>query len=170
MKSCLVIVDLQNGFINENTAHLPHKIAEFISSHDCFDSIVATRYCNTSETACFRFSGWKECMSGTLASELVSDITPYVMRSFDKTTYSGLTSEFRNFINNECFDKLYFCGVNTDCCVLATVFSCYDSVQDCAVISDLCASTLGEEKHRNAIELLKDNITAERVVESCNIP
>ena len=103
MKNCLVIVDLQNAFINENTAHLPHKIAEFISSHDCFD-------------------------------------------------------------------KMYFCGVNTDCCVLATVFSCYDSVQDCAVISDLCASTLGEEKHRNAIELLKDNITAERVVESCNIP
>ena len=92
------------------------------------------------------------------------------MRSFDKTTYSGLTSEFRNFIKNECFDKMYFCGVNTDCCVLATVFSCYDSVQDCAVISDLCASTLGEEKHRNAIDLLKDNITAERVVGSCNIP
>ena len=56
MKNCLVIVDLQNGFINENTAHLPHKIAEFISSHDCFDSIVATRYCNTSETACFRYN------------------------------------------------------------------------------------------------------------------
>ena len=92
MKNFLVIVDLQNGFINENTAHFPHKIAEFISSHDCFD-------------------------------------------------------------------KIYFCGVNTDCCVLATVFSCYDSVQDCAVISD-----------RNAIDLLKDNITAERVVGSCNIP
>ena len=46
----------------------------------------------------------------------------------------------------------------------------YDSVQDCAVISDLCASTLGEEKHRNAIDLLKDNITAERVIGSCNIP
>lgn len=76
MKNCLVIVDLQNGFINENTAHLPHKIAEFISGHDCFDSIVATRYCNTYETACFRFGGWKECMSGTLASELVSDIPP----------------------------------------------------------------------------------------------
>lgn len=170
MKICLVIVDLQNGFINENTAHLPHKIAEFINSHDCFDSIVATRYCNTSETACFKFGGWKECMSGTFASELVSDIKPYVMRTFDKTTYSGLTSEFRAFVMNEIFDKLYFCGVNTDCCVLATVFSFYDNVHDCTVISDLCASTLGEEKHRNAIDLLKDNITAERVVGSCNIP
>ena len=54
--------------------------------------------------------------------------------------------------------------------ILILLMISYDSVQDCAVISDLCASTLGEEKHRNAIDLLKDNITAERVVGSCNIP
>jgi len=170
MKNCLVIVDMQNGFINENTVHLPHKIAEFISSRNDFESIIATRYCNTAETACYRLGNWKECMAGTYDAELVSEIAPYVTQIFDKTTYSGFTSAFRDFIKKEHFDKLYFCGVNTDCCVLATVLSCYDSVQDCAVISDLCASTLGEEKHQNAIELLKDNITEERVSESCHIP
>ncbi len=170
MKNCLVIVDMQNGFINENTAHLPHKITEFISSHNDFDSIIATRYCNTPETACYKLNDWKECMADTYDAELVSDISPYITQIFDKTTYSGFTSAFREFIKTKCFDKLYFCGVNTDCCVLATVLSCYDSVQDCVVISDLCASTLGEEKHRNALVLLKDNITEKRVLKSDHIP
>lgn len=169
MKNCLVIVDMQNGFINENTSHLPHKIAEFISTHNCFDMISATRYCNTPDTACFKLGGWRECMSGTYDADIAAEIKPYVQRIFDKTTYSGFTAEFKQFINNEGFDRLYFCGVNTDCCVLATVFSCYDSVMDCAVIADLCASTLGNVKHENALELLRDNITNQRVISSRDI-
>ena len=89
-----------------------------------------------------------------------------VHRVFDKTTYSRFTSEFKEFLKNEKFDRLYFCGVNTDCCVLATVISCYDNVQDCIVLADLCASTLGEIKHNHALDLLRDNITPERVINS----
>lgn len=169
MKKCLVIVDLQNGFINESTAHLPEKIARFISSSKDLDSVVATRYCNTPETACYKLGSWKECMDGTYDADIVQNIRSCVQRFFDKTTYSGFTSEFREFLQNESFSKLYFCGVNTDCCVLATVLSCYDSIQDCTVIADLCASTLGEAKHQHALDLLRDNITPERVVNSWEI-
>ena len=165
-KNCLVIVDLQKGFINEYTAHLPMKIADFIDKHQIFNSIVATRYCNSVSSACYKLGGWHDCMINTSAASLVSEINDYVQRTFDKQTFSGFTSEFNKFLEEQNFDKVYFCGVNTDCCVLATVFSCYDSVQDCTVISDLCASTLGLEKHNNAIELIKDNITEQRVIYS----
>lgn len=163
-KNCLVIVDVQLGFINKNIEYLPYRIAEFINAHSIFDSIVATRYCNNSNTACYTLGNWKECMSGTPEAKLSPIILPFVQRIFDKTTYSGFTDEFKRFIKEQNFDKLYFCGVNTDCCVLATVFSCYDNIQDCAVIADLCASTLGKIKHDNAIELLRDNITKQRVI------
>lgn len=166
MKKCLVIIDMQNGFIKQNTEHLPNKISDFIERHNSFDCIAATRYCNTPETACYRLGGWKECMSGTSDAEIIPQIRPYVHRIFDKTTYSGFTSEFKEFIENEDFDRLYFCGVNTDCCVLATVFSCYDNIKNCIVLADLCASTLGEAKHNHALDLLRDNITAERVINS----
>lgn len=168
MKKCLVIVDMQNAFMNQYTEHLPHKTAKFIE-RSSFDSIIATRYCNTPETACYKLGNWKECMSGTSGAEIVSVIKPFAQRIFDKTTYSGFTNEFRKYIQSEGFDKLFFCGVNTDCCVLATVLACYDAVQDCVVISDLCASTLGEEKHDHALDLLRDNITPDRVVNSFEI-
>lgn len=168
MKKCLVIVNMQNDFINQYTEHLPQKTAKFIKENS-FDSIIATRYCNTPEIACYKLGNWKECMSGTPNAEIVSVIKPFVQRIFDKTTYSGFTNEFRKYIQSEVFNKLFFCGVNTDCCVLATVFACYDAVQDCVVISDLCASTLGEEKHNHALDLLRDNITSDRVVNSFEI-
>lgn len=150
--------------MNDQVKHLPKNIAEFIENHRIFDNIVATRYCNNSNTACYKLGSWKECMYGTSDVDLSPFIVPYVKRIFDKTTYSGFTPEFKEFLLNENFDKVYFCGVNTDCCVLATVFSCYDNIQDCAVIADLCASTLGQKKHEHAIELMKDNITPQRIV------
>ena len=168
MKNCLVIVDMQNDFINKYTKHLPTKIAEFIEK-SMFDSIIATRYCNTTETACYKLGNWKECMSGTSGAEIVSVLKPFVQLVFDKTTYSGFTAEFKKYIQTEGFDKLFFCGVNTDCCVLATVLACYDAVQDCIVISDLCASTQGEEKHNHALDLLRDSITSDRVLDSSNL-
>jgi len=164
-KTCLVIVDLQNGFINEHTCHLPRKIADYLTDHR-FSCIAATQYCNTPDTACYRFGGWRDCMANTPAAELVPEILPHVQHIFEKQTFSGFTQAFQDFLTAQHFDMLYFCGVNTDCCVLATVFSCYDAVQDCAVIEDLCASTLGEEKHRNAMTLLKDNLPASRIISS----
>ena len=107
-------------------------------------------------------------MEGTPSAEIVPEIHPYIDRIFDKRTFSGLTPELQSFLNEQQFGKLFFCGVNTDCCVLATVFACYDSVIDCIVIEDLCSSTLGAVKHRNAIELLKDNITEKRIITTEN--
>ena len=162
-KNCLVIVDMQKGFINEHTAHLSRKIADFLEHHQ-FDSIIATRYCNSKNTACYQLGKWFDCMEGTPSAEIVPEILPYINRIFDKRTFSGFTPELQSFLKQEQFSRLFFCGVNTDCCVLATVFSCYDNVIDCIVIEDLCASTLGILQHRNAIVLLKDNITENRII------
>lgn len=167
-KNCLVIVDMQIGFINQYTEHLPKKIADFIDNHSVFSCIAATRYCNTPDTACYKLGDWKECMTGTDDASLSPVIVPYVQKIFDKKTYSGFTEEFKIFSEHEKFDKIYFCGVNTDCCVLATVLSCYDNVYDCAVIEDLCASTLGKKKHDHAIELMSDNITSKRIIYSAD--
>ena len=138
-KNCLVIIDVQLGFINDSIEHLPYDIARFIETNSIFDSIVATRYCNNPDTACYKLGNWKECMPDTPDSLLSPIILPFVQRIFNKTTFSGFTDEFKKFLLNKNFDKIFFCGVNTDCCVLATVFDCYDSVQDCAVI--MCFNT-----------------------------
>ena len=163
--NCLAIIDMQKGFLNEYTGHLPEKIRNFLEHHD-FDAVIATRYSNTPETACYQLGNWKACMKNTEDAELVPEIMPYLQKIFEKSTFSGLTSACKAFLKEHQFEKVWFCGVNTDCCVLATMLACYDFGQDCAVIGDLCASTVGIPAHESALELIRHNMTPERVVRS----
>jgi len=160
--TCLVIIDMQNGFMNEYTRHLPEKIRQFANANH-FDCILATRYCNTPETPCYR-DGWTDCMSHTIDAQLVPEVAGIAGKVFDKHIYSTWTPEFAEFLHHQQFEKLYFCGVNTDCCVLVSVLNCYDRNQECFVIGDLCASTLGDKIHENALEIIRGNITPERVL------
>lgn len=163
MKKSLVIIDMQNGFINEETAHLVPEMVAFIQvNKDKFDDIVGTRYINHENTACYRFEGWKECMEGTEDAEIVPELLPYFTRVFDKHQYTCWNKEFIEYAKD--FDKLYFMGVNTGCCVLHSAFDAYNNLQDCAVIRDLCGSTSGASSHAAAIQVLEECITKERVL------
>lgn len=82
--NCLVIIDMQKGFINEHTEHLKTKIKQFIKNNKLFDYIIATRYINNINTACYKFEGWKGCMEGSGEEELVDELDiRYIDRIFD---------------------------------------------------------------------------------------
>lgn len=162
-KTCLVIIDMQNGFINEHTRHLISKIKEFIEKSN-FDNVVATQYVNHPDTACYKFEGWKECMQGTTSTDIVKELKPLIQRTFKKDKYSCWNSQFKQFVKENKFNKLFFVGVNTGCCVLHSAFDAYNDLQDCCVIENLCGSTSGESSHKAAIQILTECITPERVI------
>ena len=72
----------------------------------------------------------------------------------------------KKFISDNGYDMIYFAGVNTGCCVLHSVYDCYNDVVECRVIEDLCGSTSGHELHREAIDVIKSCITDGRVISS----
>lgn len=51
MKTILFIIDMQKGFINENTKHLVPKIVDFVKNNK-FHLVIGTRYVNNENTAC----------------------------------------------------------------------------------------------------------------------
>lgn len=159
---CLVIVDMQNGFINKNTEHLIDKIKKYIEINNIKD-VVATRYINNKGTACYKFENWTRCMEGTDDVEIVSELKPYIKRTFDKSVYSCWNLQFKDFLVKNGYDKLSFVGVNTGCCVLHSAFDAYNDLMDCEVLTDLCGSTSGESSHKAAIQILSECITKERV-------
>lgn len=167
MKTCLVLIDLQEGFMNKNTKDIPGRIKDYLHSHpDKFDEVVATRYINHAGTACYLFEGWKGCMEGTEDTKLCHELDGLYSRVFEKDKYSCWNEEFKTFVKDQCFDKIYFVGVNTGCCVLHSILDCYNDVQDCAVISDLCGSTTGEDIHNLSLQILSTLITKERIITS----
>lgn len=171
-KSALVIIDMQLGFTNEHTKHVPVKIAEFLKDTDNkkkFDYIIATKYINNDKTACYKYENWHSCMGGTDDVKFCTEIEGAYNISFIKDKFTCYNEEFKNFLRQKNITKLYFCGVNTGCCVLHSVLDCYEDVLDCYVLEDLCGSTSGNKMHEIALELLKSLITKQRIIKSTDI-
>ena len=164
-RTCLVVVDMQNGFINQHTEHLVDKISEFIKTAS-FDSIVGTMYVNHENTACYKFEGWKGCMIGTDEARIVDPIISSLDLIFEKDKYSCWNRQVRDYIEINEFDKVYLVGVNTGCCVLHSALDMYNDLQDCCIIEDLCGSTSGDESHKAALKILRETITKQRVITS----
>jgi nicotinamidase-related amidase len=65
MGRALVVIDMQNGFINKSTKPLVKYISRFINEHGAyFDKIIATRYINNSHTPCYIFEGVEGLYAG----------------------------------------------------------------------------------------------------------
>ena len=166
MKNLLVIVDMQNGFMNEHTKHLESDICRFIDANkDLFNGVVATQYVNNLNTPCSVFEGWTDCMDGTEDAELLPSIASRVDKVFKKDVYS-CWEDMCAYVKAHEIDKLYFVGVNTGCCVLHSAFDFYNHLIDCSVISDLCGSTSGIKSHEAALMILSECITSQRVLTS----
>lgn len=169
-QSALVIIDMQNGFINNQTKNVLKKIESFVKEKaSLFTCIIGTQYVNNKNTACYRYENWKECMEGDEKTELCTELKGFINYIIKKDKYTCYTEEFLNILATNHINRIYFCGVNTGCCVLHSVLDCYENVMDCYVIEDLCGSTSGKHYHNISIELLGTLITKERIITSKDI-
>ncbi len=155
MSECLVIIDVQKGFLTEDTKMIPGKIKELIADKK-FDHIVATKFINSKMSPHYIFTHWNGMMDPDSQK-----LDPYVEekadRVFDKYVNSCFSEEFLNFICDEKISKLYFVGIDTDCCVLKSAFDCFDRKIPFEVITDCCASTGGSSIHKSACNIMLRN-------------
>lgn len=177
MKQALVIIDIQNGFMNKNTAYLEGEIETFVQKtmknpdFPMFDLIIGTQYVNHEASACYVLEGWKACMSGSEEAEICEKILPFLSEEngekliIKKDKYTCYTEEFLRLLKQAGIERIFMCGVNTGCCVLHSVLDVYEDVKDVYVLRDLCGSTTGPHYHEIAIELLETLITKERVID-----
>lgn len=68
----LLVVDVQEGFINAFTQHIPERVAALIERDD-YDPVLFTRFVNTENGPYHRFIGWEAC-----ADEPEINLTPGV--------------------------------------------------------------------------------------------
>lgn len=161
-----LIIDMQNGFINNFTTDLVPQISAFQSRINDHVITAGTRYVNHEHTACYLFEGWESCMAGSEEAEIVPVLRENMQKVFDKDKYSCWNEEMKAFVRDHEIKKIYFAGVNTGCCVLHSVLDCYNDLVDCTVIENLCGSTSGPEEHEAALTVLRSCITKERVITS----
>lgn len=157
MRKLLLIVDVQNGFINEVSAWLPAKLAEYIKKSDYTD-VFATRYINHTCTPCYVRLGWKGCMDEN-EQAICSELDGLYTDVFDKDTYSAVTQELLTRIFVENYDEIHVVGIATTCCVVATVYELFDKGYNVKAIPALCSVTGTLEGFQEAGRyMLKENV------------
>lgn len=160
MKSLLLVIDLQNAFINQNTEKVPSKIEETIASNQ-YDDVAFTRFVNYEDSLYIKKLNWRGCLSEE-DKTIVINTKDYQV--FDKSIYSSVTKELIEYIHKNQITEIYLCGINTDCCVLKTALDLFELGYNVYVLENLCGSTYGMERHNQAIDILKRNIGENYVI------
>jgi nicotinamidase-related amidase len=159
----LLVVDVQNGFINDFTRHIPLRIAKLIESGD-FKPVLFTRFINSSGSSYRRFLDWHECSESPeidLADEVSGFADP--ARTFSKPGYAGISDELAAYLKEHDIKEVAIAGIDTDMCVLKVAMDAFDHGIKPVVFADCCASTSGLQSHFAGLAVLARNIGANQL-------
>ena len=162
MKEGLVIIDLQKGFVSDNTERVVCKISNLIDKSN-FSCVMATQFKNVNGSSYERFLNWRK-LKDESSQEIVPEIRQYVDRIFVKHGYSCFTDEFEQFVKKEKFDRLYFVGIDTDCCVLKSALDCFERGIDFRVLYNYCASNGGRNSEEAAKIIMMRSIGKNQLI------
>ena len=160
MYSLLLIIDLQQAFINENTKNLLNKIIELINSKK-YDKIVFTRFINQENSIYIKRIGWHGCLQANDQKIVIPTNNNIII---DKTTYSASNPEFLSYLQQNNIKDIYLCGIDTECCVLKTAFDLFELGYNVYVLSQYCKCMYGEDNNRHALDILRRNIGSKYII------
>lgn len=162
MKTALLVIDVQQGFMDERTKHLPAMIRDHIAASE-YDEVVFSVFVNDDATPAYRRLAWSGCM-GPPATDIASELHDAAARGtvFEKRTYSLFKAPgFPDFLRDRGITRLSICGVDLDACVAATAFDAFDLGYDFEVRFELCGSTYDQPDVLAAVEkVLRRNFGA----------
>lgn len=159
----LLIADVQQGFINEHTKHIPGEIEKHVQNFK-YDLIVATRFINKGDSL---FQSELDFQNMTMLSQdtkLVDSINDLADIVLMKSAYSSITPDIDKLLKKNDMKEVYIAGLNTETVILSTAFHLFDRDIKPKVLSSLCASQSGEEIHKCAINILKKAIGSRNIL------
>jgi nicotinamidase-related amidase len=164
MNTCLIIVDMQQDFITDETIAILNRITRLMDRHK-FDYMIATKFINHIHSIYTDELKYYGCTTAE-GRALCRVFDAYPLRVFNKESYSCLTKEVLKFINDNNIDKLYLVGLETNACIMATALDAFGKGISTTVVKDCCACTQGASQHDSAIKMLEYNIGDHNVINS----
>lgn len=160
MNNPLLVVDVQNGFINPFTKHVPSRIATLIE-RERPTLVLFTRFVNVEGSPFRRLLGWEEC-AAPADTELVPEMARIATEAhiYSKPGYAGLPDKLAERLQRDRVERIGVVGIDTDMCVLKVALDLFDLNIAPLVYVDCCASTAGLQAHLAGLAVLARNIGA----------
>lgn len=159
---CLLIIDVQNGFVSERTKNVVPKIIGLMEEFQN-EFVIATQFKNLDNSAFSKIMKWNG-LKETPETNLIKGVKERADLIIEKNTYTACTDEVLKLLKDKNIADVYIAGIDTDCCVLKTAIDLFENNIRPLVLSDYCASNGGKESHYAAIKVLQRTIGYNQII------
>lgn len=136
MKKALLIVDVQKGFVNSKTKHIPPLVEKLQNNYSL---VIATRFINLPDSPYRRLIKWSRLAPETDEIELAFKPKKDVV-VIDKYIYSCINDSFMSLLKEHDIDAVDICGLDTDICVMKCAVDLFERNMTPFVLKDYCAT------------------------------
>lgn len=173
-RPALVVVDVQNGFVDPDTEHVVPVIVDLVARWQAAGGdVVFTRYHNYEGSLYVSLIGWDQLMDAP-QTDLVEELEPYVERAagvVDKHSYDMLASpEGASLVAEHDWTDLYICGIATESCVTATALGAFQAGRVPWIIEDASTTHAGQHVHEAGILVASRFIGEGQIVRTADLP
>lgn len=158
---CLLIIDVQNGFISSETEYILPRLEKLINEFN--GMVISTQFVNKGGPF-NNILNWNK-----LTNPPEIDIVPFVKSAskyiIQKSVYTSCNYDLINLLRTLKVSEVYIVGIDTDCCVLKTAMDLFEINIRPIVLSYYCASNGGKKSHDAALTVLRRNIGDNQVVD-----
>jgi nicotinamidase-related amidase len=162
MPKAIIIIDVQNGFINPSTEHIPAKIRSLLDAV-VFEHRIFTQFFNPPSSPYEVLLHWSRLRSDDEVA-IVRELLTYPSIVFKKPIYSCLSPDFLRYAEAHQIKQFYLAGIDTDCCVLKCAVDLFENGFKPMVLADCCMSHGGRVVHDAALTILARFIGGEQVI------
>jgi nicotinamidase-related amidase len=173
-RAALMVIDVQNGFINQSSAAVVPVVRELAAWWaGTGRPTIFTRYWNYSGSPWQSLLGW-HALAGPPDTDLVDELTTLAESKtahvLDKTTYTAFTADGAALLKRLGVGEVVLCGIATDACVLKTAIDAFELGYIPWVVRDAVASNStrrpAHEIHKSALGLLSRLIGAGQLIDT----
>jgi len=160
MKKALLIVDVQNGFVNDKTRHIPSLVEKL--QYD-YDLVFATRFINLPDSPYRKLIKWSHFSPGTDEIELAFKPKDGVV-IIDKYIYTCINDSFVKMLEEKGIDIVDICGIDTDICVTKCAVDLFERNITPFVLKDYCATHADADIQESALIILARYIGSSQII------
>lgn len=160
LRSALLIIDVQVGFVNGATRHVVPKVEALQKQ---YPHVYATRFINAEGSPYRNLLDWHRFYESSDDVPLAFNPVDGVI-VIDKQVYTCVTPAFLDDLRSKGIEEVAICGIDTDACVSACAVDLFENGIRPILLSEACASHAGAEYHEAALRILTRLIGKRQIV------
>ena len=157
-KKALLVIDVQDIFMNKHVEHIPGRIVSLIEETE-YSIYVEALFHAEAGSIWDRQQQWTGPKNGQLLStpELAFALRNKRAVHVEKETRSAFRGEFQlhQYLQDSDIEEVHIVGVDTSDCVLATAHEAFDLGYFTFVIEECCEVAHDRTLHQKAVDILR---------------